>query len=327
MDTSYLTTQVSTIIGQLHALFEEIGVTSQERDARETELFTALSETLHNQLRLVTAEKAELHNEANRIIKTVKQMEASLDDNANDQYQLDDGDLKVTVPLTRCLHGLKEKHNAIAKVHRERFEQVKEYGTSDPIENFNADHEQNLFKPSNHILLISSHPSSESNSRLLSNSASLPPKFDLSPSYINSLDNEFSRVYEEYTRRISSVKQIAEDIVNLWAELGTPQAQTESSIVKYYRDSPEQLGLHEDDMKRLQTKRDRLIEEKRGRERKIQELKSTVGGLWDRLGVEEPDRKRFLASNRGCGLRAINEFEAELDRLNELKRQNLHLFR
>ena len=79
-------------------------------------------------------------------------------------------------------------------------------------------------------------------------------------------------------------------------------------------------------MRRLQSKRDRLLDEKRGRERKIQELKSTVGSLWDRLGVEEPDRKRFLASNRGYGLRAINEFEAELDRLNELKRQNLHLF-
>ena len=119
---------------------------------------------------------------------------------------------------------------------------------------------------------------------------------------------------------------MAEEIVNLWAELGTPQAQTDNSIVKYYRDSPEQLGLHEDDVKRLHTKRDRLLEEKRGRERKIQELKSVVSGLWDRLGVEESDRKRFLASNRGCGLRAINEFEAELDRLNELKRQNLHIF-
>ena len=119
---------------------------------------------------------------------------------------------------------------------------------------------------------------------------------------------------------------MAEEIVNLWAELGTPQAQTESSIVKYYRDAPEQLGLHADDIKRLQAKRDRLVEEKRGRERKLKELKVTVEGLWDRLGVEEIDRKRFLAGNRGCGLRAINEFEAELDRLNELKRQNLHLF-
>lgn len=114
--------------------------------------------------------------------------------------------------------------------------------------------------------------------------------------------------------------------MNLWAELGTPQAQTESSIVKYYREAPEQLGLHENDGQRLQAKRDRLIEEKRGRERKLKELKGLVESLWDRLGVEEGDRKRFLAGNRGCGLRSINEFEAELDRLNELKRQNLHLF-
>lgn len=133
-------------------------------------------------------------------------------------------------------------------------------------------------------------------------------------------------MYEEYSRRISSVKTLAEDVVNLWAELGTPQAQTESSIVKNYRDAPEQLGLHVEDMQRLQAKRDRLIEEKRGRERKLKELKVTVEGLWNRLGVEGPDRKKFLAGNRGCGLRAINEFEAELDRLNELKRQNLHLF-
>ena len=133
-------------------------------------------------------------------------------------------------------------------------------------------------------------------------------------------------MYDEYTRRIGSVRAKAEEIVNLWAELGTPQAQTETSIVKYYREAPEQLGLHEKDVHRLKAKRDRLIEEKRGRERKLKELKSTIEGLWDRLGVDEADRKRFLAGNRGCGLRAINEFEAELDRLHELKRQNLHLF-
>ena len=140
------------------------------------------------------------------------------------------------------------------------------------------------------------------------------------------LDSEFSRVYEEYTRRVALVKTVSEDIVNLWAELGTPQAQTDTSIVKNYRETPEQLGLHQDDIKRLQTRRDRLLDEKAARERKLKELKVIVEGLWDRLGVEDLDQKRFLAGNRGCGLRAINEFEAELDRLNELKRQNLHLF-
>ena len=143
---------------------------------------------------------------------------------------------------------------------------------------------------------------------------------------MTALDKEFSRVYEEYTRRVANVKSTAQEIVNLWAELGTPQAQTDSSIVKYYRDAPEQLGLHQQDVRRLESRREKLFDEKRGRERRLKELKSTVEGLWDRLGVEEADRKRFLASNRGCGIRQINEFEAELDRLNELKRQNLHLF-
>ena len=60
------------------------------------------------------------------MIETIKQMEASLDDRApNDAYQLDDKELKVTAPLTRCLQSLKEKHNTIARIHRERFEQVK----------------------------------------------------------------------------------------------------------------------------------------------------------------------------------------------------------
>ena len=157
-------------------------------------------------------------------------------------------------------------------------------------------------------------------------SASIPPTFIFSQSYLKSLDSEFSRVYEEYSRRVDNVKTLAEDIVNLWAELGTPQVQTESSIVKHYRVAPEQLGLHMDDIERLRSKRDLLVEEKHGRERRLLDLKGSVKGLWDRLGVEELDRKKFLAGNRGCGLRAINEFESELDRLNELKRQNLHLF-
>jgi hypothetical protein len=38
MDTSYLTTQVTTIIGQLHSIFDEIGVPRSEREARETEV-------------------------------------------------------------------------------------------------------------------------------------------------------------------------------------------------------------------------------------------------------------------------------------------------
>jgi protein regulator of cytokinesis 1 len=38
MDTSYLAQQVNTIIGQLHGLFDEIGVPNHDREAREAEV-------------------------------------------------------------------------------------------------------------------------------------------------------------------------------------------------------------------------------------------------------------------------------------------------
>ena len=143
---------------------------------------------------------------------------------------------------------------------------------------------------------------------------------------MTALDDEFTRVYEEYTRRVATVKALSENIIHLWAELGTPQVQTDAMIVKYYRGSPEQLGLHEEDISRLRAKRDKLSDEKKAREKRLKDLKATVEGLWERLGIEEHERKKFLNSNRGCGVRQINEFEDELSRLNELKRQNLHLF-
>lgn len=59
-------------------------------------------------------------------MKTIRDMEASLDDNKRSpSYGSDDGGFKVTYPLTRCLQGLKEKYNTVSKIHRERFEQVR----------------------------------------------------------------------------------------------------------------------------------------------------------------------------------------------------------
>lgn len=72
------------------------------------------------------SEKHEITEEAHRLLKTIKQMEASLEDNKpNPKYETEDSNFKVTYPLMRCLQGLKEKYNAVSKLHRERFEQVR----------------------------------------------------------------------------------------------------------------------------------------------------------------------------------------------------------
>ncbi|KAI0128814.1 microtubule associated protein-domain-containing protein [Xylariales sp. AK1849] len=310
MDASYLSQQVNQIIGQLHGLFDEIGVPNHDRETREAELFSALSETLHNQVKIVTSEKKEMVDEANRVITVIRQMEASLDDGKSQRnYHPDEDDLKITFPLSRCLTVLKEKHGQISRLHRERFEQVKKLVQA--LESYSSHLEPTFVR----IALPPTGPNQ-----------SLPPTFDLSPSYVDKLDDEFTRVYEEYTRRVTTVKALSEHMIQLWAELGTPQAQTDGGIVKYYRDAPEQLGLHEDDIARLRSRRDKLAEEKKSREKRLKDLKASVEALWEKLGVTESERKAFLNGNRGCGIRQINDFEDELGRLNELKRQNLHLF-
>ena len=122
------------------------------------------------------------------------------------------------------------------------------------------------------------------------------------------------------------MQALSNQVIQLWAELGTPQAQQDGAIVKYYRDAPEQLGLHQEDLDRLQQKRDGLAEQKRNREKRLRDLRASVEALWLKLGIDEGETKAFVNRNRGCGLRQINEFEDELSRLNELKRENLHLF-
>nr|POE74300.1 anaphase spindle elongation protein 1 [Quercus suber] len=298
MDTSYLSQQVTTIIERLHGFFDEIGVPSHERDSRESEL------------NLVAKEKHELTEEAQRLIKSVRQMGRSLDDSRpNEEDESQNDGLKITYPLLDCIQTLKEKHRTIAKLHRERYEQVKKL--VEALESY-ASHLEPTF------VTISLPPTSPN--------AKVPPNFDLSPTYVAKLDAEFTRVYDEYNKRVAFVSQMAREIISLWSELGTPQAQVDSQVVQYAHESPEQLGLHSDDLKRLSSRREKLIAEKQQRERRLKELRNSIEGLWDRLSVEESIRKQFLAANRGCGVRTINEFEDELSRLNELKRQNLHLF-
>ena len=72
------------------------------------------------------SEKHELTEQARQLIKVIRQLEASLDDTkARDDYEKEDGELKVTYPLLQCVEHLRSKHQTISKLHRERYEQIK----------------------------------------------------------------------------------------------------------------------------------------------------------------------------------------------------------
>ncbi|PHH69741.1 hypothetical protein CDD82_7542 [Ophiocordyceps australis] len=307
--TSALAQQVNSSIAQLHGLLDDIGVAPHEREAREAELFEALAEALNNQVRLVTSEKKQLVDEANKMITTIRQMDASLGDARPSQRPFLDDDFKVTFPLTRCLELLDERLAQVSRLHGERAEQVMKL--VEALLSYSSHLEPTFVK----IDLPPTH-----------GKRPFPPTFDMSPAYVDRLDAEFTRVYEEYTRRLATVQALSTNMIQLWAELGVPQSQQDGAIVKYYRDAPEQLGLHQEDVSRLQSRCDRLVSEKKNREKRLCDLRAAVETLWEKLGVDEAETKAFVNQNRGYGMRQINEFEDELARLNELKHQNLHVF-
>lgn len=118
-------------------------------------------------MRQVTTEKKELVAEAQKMITTIRQMEASLDDPRSRRNCSNENDgLEISYPLTRCIQALKEKHAQIHRLHRERFEQVKStslrLNLAPPSTQIPTmlTISQNLSKPWNHTHLISNLASS-----------------------------------------------------------------------------------------------------------------------------------------------------------------------
>ena len=60
------------------------------------------------------------------MIKSIRQMEAALvDDKPQRDSDYQDSDLSITLPLRDCIGSVKDKHNTVSRIHRERYEQIK----------------------------------------------------------------------------------------------------------------------------------------------------------------------------------------------------------
>ncbi|KAH9475907.1 Anaphase spindle elongation protein 1 [Psilocybe cubensis] len=69
-----------------------------------------------------------------------------------------------------------------------------------------------------------------------------------------------------------------------------------------------------------------LEEIKRRREAHIQTMYDQLEGLWRRLGVSEEDMDNFVEAHRGSTEETVQEYEDELERMLELKRERMGTF-
>jgi protein regulator of cytokinesis 1 len=142
---------------------------------------------------------------------------------------------------------------------------------------------------------------------------------DVTAAYVSAVTAELSRCTEEYRARLEQCQRTANEIVNLWAQLGpdassstmsasvsslsldhfAPQSDFDRSILDNHNTAPEKIGLKQDVLSRLAAKRDQLLEEKQKRQAKINELRQAIEPMWQKLGKDRKYCETFLRRNRG----------------------------
>lgn len=148
---------------------------------------------------------------------------------------------------------------------------------------------------------------------------------DVTAAYVSAITAELSRCTEEYKARLEQCQRTANEIVNLWAQLGpdasgssisssvssislhhfNPQSDFDRLILDNHTNAPEKIGLRQDVLNKLASKRDELLEEKQRRQAKISDLRQAIEPMWQKLNKEKKECDAFLRRNRGISEKVI----------------------
>ncbi|KAK7204443.1 microtubule associated protein-domain-containing protein [Myxozyma melibiosi] len=303
---SYISSQLTVINDKLQMLYDEIGISDDERTIREKNLYAAVSQALEQHVSEVTAEKEDLYKQCLDLREQLLSMMAALQDvpEADEVIGETEKALEISTPLLDTLEGLSKKNKRLQGLYTERYERAHEL--LDNLRTFSQVMEGIDVRKD----LLELQPKSIS----------------LTNSNLASLETEVLRLSDEYERRIKVVQADATEIVSLWAQLGTSQHNIDRDILAYYKDKPEMLGLTDKQMDALRKQRESLESEKESRVQRLSVTKSAVQHLWSKLSEEESVVKAFDRANRGIALSVIEAYENELARLNEKKRDHMHIF-
>jgi hypothetical protein len=304
---SYISSKLGSITERLQQLFDEIGLSRNERDSRERELYSVISDALEKHVQAVNKERDSIYNECLELQGSLRSMINSLKDLnmtliLGTKEKVARADIRP--PFKNAYAELEDAHNQIETIYSERLVRVnkaleilkelaaKVDGVAIPQELLPAQEDQ----------------------------------VDLSNSRIIELEQEIKRWQDEYRSRISTVAKLASQTVALWAELGTSQENIDRNILSCYKNSPEKLGTMTSDLNRINNIYNELQQEKESREQKLMIYKSEIKHLWAKLNEDHEHVNAFEKSNLGLGLAVLEAYQRELERLHVKKRQHIHVF-
>lgn len=303
---SYISQQFGAIDRQLQTLFDEIGLTSEQRELSERDLYAVVSEALDSHVERIRKQRDGIIDQCHELQQELRTMANALRDFTPDVSVRQGMDIEIKPPFQATLRTVTTAHSSVEKefsarltLVNERLAELKELGEK----------VDGLQVPSNVLPVDADHK-----------------KLDLSQSRLRELEHEISTWRREYQDRVSKAGQLAKTIVSLWAELAMPETEIDQNIMTHHRTDPSRLGTLNADLDRLNSMVDSLQRERDLRESQLAGYKKEADYLWTRLGESSAYVERFEMENRGLGERVLSAYEMELERLREQKKACLPAF-
>ncbi|KAK9462545.1 microtubule associated protein-domain-containing protein [Lipomyces oligophaga] len=303
---SLISSQFVMINDKLQLLYDEIGISEDERRTREQNLYEVVSLALENHVSNVTEEKEKLYNLCLSLKQEIAKMIIALENTSEVQQIFSDPTVlgEIRLPLLECSNQLQSQHDMLQQLYLQRHDRACELLAK-------------LRKFVNAMDGVEISPDF------------LTASFDnisLTDANIATLEHQVTRLSQEFDSRVLTVQEDATEIVTLWAQLGTSQHQIDRNILSNYKEKPELLGLSNQILLHMREQRSSLEHERDLRRDRLASLKSEVKHLWNKLSEDEVHIRSFDRSNRGIALSVISAYETELSRLNEKKHDFIHVF-
>uniref|UniRef100_A0A060T6T2 ARAD1C22858p n=1 Tax=Blastobotrys adeninivorans TaxID=409370 RepID=A0A060T6T2_BLAAD len=310
---SYISCQLESINTRLQDLFDEIGLSTQEKDTRERDVFSVIEQALEAHVDKVSQERDELLYKCQESQENLQSMVNAIPD----LLESSDPDIKQALHTSAA--------GQICPPYRTRYEELKK-----ALQTIDTVFSERLTKV-NQILVALEDLSLKVDglvvpSELMPARDANPQNLNLSNRHIAELEQEIARWEQEYQTRVSQVADYGTKIVDLWVILCTPQTDIDRTILDNYRNSPERLGTRTQDVDDLRQRYQDLLNEKQSREEKLAKYKTEMAHLWDKLNEDPDSVKTFEQTHRGLAPEVLEAYERELERLREKKRQNIGLF-
>ncbi|XP_065183072.1 protein regulator of cytokinesis 1-like [Sycon ciliatum] len=140
--------------------------------------------------------------------------------------------------------------------------------------------------------------------------------------------DEWSKSVEELAKeqkqRLKELNATRKQLEAFWSELEhEPSNEFEQELM---RGSPEKLQLTDTTQSRAEQLCSDCEFQVAERNQVAEDLRCRLAPLWDRLQVDENDRASFLSRHQGCKASIVQALRHEVERLEEIRRQNIGTF-